>query len=470
MAIASIISIGGCAGCVYLMSKAAMDIPDYATADYFESNYGKDVRKITEKLKAGEDLSHRATGNGFDEDVVAVLLLKEEPGATPDFTTTVYVDLYKRHEHVDHRAHTLRGNHGVVRLQVDTTEADYLTQQILVGEAQYWVCFQTRENRSENRPSATSVAAVSPQKASEQQQDAIPSIQQTNASQSDDNQVVESAQSRPARLWTNRKGKSSQAYLVAVYGDTVELQSVKTGKSHRIKIADLVEEDQTFIALHAGSDPAVQSPNLLSGKSRRGIMENFDGSVLTIRFSKHRHADLIPDKVHRAYTFNGESSYVQLSESFPKHLADRDFSVSFEMMPAAQRQQTSYIIEHHRDYPWTGLFVAIHDNKNLRFRLKDHPQNSIMHDISGIIGDGRYHHVVVSRRDRRLEMYIDGSLKVSEVQPEHVNLDIDYNTNLLTIGTHCELRYPQYYSGGLRRMVFFIGRSLTQDEVRKMAL
>ena len=58
-------------------------------------------------------------------------------------------------------------------------------------------------------------------------------------------------------------------------------------------------------------------------------------------------------------------------------------------------------------------------------------------DVREWIGDGRFHEILLHRQGARLEMVLDGVSRISQVKPEHVDLDIDYNGNPLMVGAHC---------------------------------
>ena len=170
------------------------------------------------------------------------------------------------------------------------------------------------------------------------------------------------------------------------------------------------------------------------------------------------------DPMLKAYYFDGHATCLKLSNSIPARIGKNDFSITFEFMPGTQPDATAYILEHHRDFPWTGLFIDIENNKTLRFRVKDLPHCDVIRDISGILGDETFHHVALTRQGRTLAMFLDGELLAREEKPEHVDLNIDYAGKVLTVGSHCE-GPAALYAGYLRNMQFHIGRCMTAEDI-----
>jgi hypothetical protein len=168
------------------------------------------------------------------------------------------------------------------------------------------------------------------------------------------------------------------------------------------------------------------------------------------------------------FLFDGKGTFLEVEGNIPRRIADRDFTLVFEFLPEKQDEATAYILEHHRGFPWTGLYVAIENNKTLRFRLKDLPHCDIFCDIAKLIDDGKYHHVALSRQGRTLSASIDGKQVESASKPERVDLDIDYGGNPLMVGVHCE-KQGAWYRGGLRNMAFFIGEPLGDREIGQLA-
>ena len=180
---------------------------------------------------------------------------------------------------------------------------------------------------------------------------------------------------------------------------------------------------------------------------------------------------MVPTSSTRAggggFLFDGTDSYLKVPGAIPAKIGTRDFTLVLEFCADRQEEATAYILEHHKGFPWVGLFVAIENNKNLRFRLKDLPHCDISFDISSCIGDGKYHHLALTRQGRKLEANLDGKQVESASKPELVDLDIDYG-NPLMVGVHCE-KAGAWYRGGLRNMAFFIGEALSKREIDQLA-
>ena len=212
--------------------------------------------------------------------------------------------------------------------------------------------------------------------------------------------------------------------------------------------------------LHSLAVPLV----LLLGASAAGAAEV---ETVAVDFTHPSALQVARVATNDAFRFDGKRSCLQLPADLPKKIGQRDFSLAFEFRPDDQTDATAYILEHHRDFPWTGLFVAIENNKILRFRLKDLPHCDIRYDIGGLMGDGAFHQVVLNRRGQTLEAWLDGALAISQEKPELVDLDIDYAGNLPTVGSHCS-REGAFYKGELRKMEFHIGECLTAAQIQDL--
>jgi len=213
--------------------------------------------------------------------------------------------------------------------------------------------------------------------------------------------------------------------------------------------------------------PAPAPPLSRSETALKAVVRGYRGEAHLLDL-EHGGRHVTRDARTGGYLFDGTGSCVPWDNDIPRKIGAGDFSIAFEFQPARQKNDPAYVLEHHRGFPWTGLFVAIENNRTLRFRVKDLPHNDIDCDIGSLIGDGKYHAMVLSRRGRDLEIYIDGKREAKEEQPEAADLNIDYAGNTLMVGTHCE-RQPNYFAGGLKNMAIFVGDALSQREVEQLA-
>lgn len=217
--------------------------------------------------------------------------------------------------------------------------------------------------------------------------------------------------------------------------------------------------------------PAVAPPAPAAGPAgvMKSLVQGYKGDVIEVDFDKGVKHNVKLDPKSGGYLFDGEGSYYRLDRDLPQKLGRQDFSLVFDIRPERRQNAEAYLVEHHRGPPWTGLMVAIEGNSTLRFRLKDSPHCQVIGDIGDILGDGKFHHVALSRQGRSLHMYVDGKTIASGEQPEAVDLDIDYAGNFPVVGAHCENAPGASYAGGLRNMVFFIGRCLTAQDIQRLA-
>jgi hypothetical protein len=217
--------------------------------------------------------------------------------------------------------------------------------------------------------------------------------------------------------------------------------------------------------LAAGCTP----PRAPLSSSAKAVVRKFGADVLKVDMEKAEGRNVVWDQGARGYRFDGSNSYARVTNGVPKRIADRDFSIFLQARLDRQLNPTAYIFEHHLGFPWTGLFLAIENNNNLRFRLKDLPHCDIIHPIASLLGDGMYHSIVVSRHAQTLGLFIDGELVKREDKPELVNLDIDYGGKVLTLGSHCEMEPNCCFAGCLNNVHVFFGRCLTTEEVKALA-
>ncbi|MCB9359222.1 LamG domain-containing protein [Candidatus Woesearchaeota archaeon] len=163
------------------------------------------------------------------------------------------------------------------------------------------------------------------------------------------------------------------------------------------------------------------------------------------------------------YYFDSDDS-ISLDTSLPNDIGTNDFTLAMWLKPDTQVDTTAYILEQHLAFPWTGLFIAIENNQNLRFRTKDWPHNDVTYDISSYINDGQQHHFAFSREGLDLKIYIDGTEVISETQPEIANLDQSY-AGPPTLGQHCEDQANTNYKGYLKDFIVSTDDSLTAQQI-----
>ncbi len=78
-----------------------------------------------------------------------------------------------------------------------------------------------------------------------------------------------------ARTWTNTDGKTLEAELVRVKGDTVYLKIAKSGKIHPLEISMLSADDQEYIKQYEKDEAARQKAEKLS-KRRAKWLDEYD--------------------------------------------------------------------------------------------------------------------------------------------------------------------------------------------------
>lgn len=107
--------IGGCFGLAFFTIAYGPETPDYATKEYFQNNYGDDIRHVTQYI-AGQNAEREGDGQGLSlqdqlsEDIVAVIEIHEADDVYDD---DEYRDILKKHQVRKGSYHSLMSRIGV---------------------------------------------------------------------------------------------------------------------------------------------------------------------------------------------------------------------------------------------------------------------------------------------------------------------------------------------------------------------
>jgi len=120
---------------------------------------------------------------------------------------------------------------------------------------------------------------------------------------------------------------------------------------------------------------------------------------------------------NKAYAFDGKDDYIRIENDETLNFGLDDFSVSVWLKYGSQKGGThdyaTIFIKSKLENPWEGmiLFVDQPSSGNIEFRMT-HEGNNKLHSNRSNLNNNEWVHLVLIRRDHKLEMYRNGELEM----------------------------------------------------------